>query len=200
MAYTLYGRKINHKFLSMKKILTVLLSGCILLACNSATDNQEDSVETAQNTNDSVATVTDKTSEFAIEAASGGMMEVQLGQMAQQKAQSKRVKDFGSMMVNEHTKANDELKSLAAQKNITLPTALSEKHQKHVDDLSGKTGNDFDKAYMDLMVEDHEEDVEKFQDAAQNLPDSTLKSFAAKTVPVLEKHLQAAKAIHDNMK
>jgi len=128
------------------------------------------------------------------------MMEVQLGKLAQEKAQSKSVKDFGTMMVEDHTKANDELKTLAAQKNITLPATLSDKNQKHVDDLNSKTGKDFDKAYMDLMVDDHKEDVDKFKDASQNVPDSTIKGFAAKTLPVLQKHLDAAQAIHKNLK
>ena len=104
------------------------------------------------------------------------------------------------MMVKDHTKANEELKSLAAQKNITLPATLSDKHQKHVDDLNDKTGKDFNKAYMDLMVDDHKEDVDDFKDAAENVPDSTIKGFAAKAVPVLQKHLEAAQAIQKNLK
>jgi putative membrane protein len=145
-------------------------------------------------------TVSNKTSDFATEAASGGMMEVQLGQMAQQKAQNQRVKDFGKMMVQDHSQANDELKAIAAKENIALPDSMSDDKKKHVNDLSSKTGKDFDKAYMDMMVDDHKEDIDKFKDAAQNVPDSAVKAFATKAVPVLQKHLDSAQAIQQSLK
>src|SRR3954465_57215 len=130
---------------SMKKIVIVLVSGCMLLACNSSSNNNQDSVDSAQNVNDSTNAVTDKTSDFSTEAASGGMMEVQLGKLAQQKAQNPRVKKFGAMMVKDHTKANDELKAIATKQNIALPDSMSNDHKQHVDDLGKKTGKDFDK-------------------------------------------------------
>ena len=139
-------------------------------------------------------------SKFATEAASGGMMEVELGQLAATNASSANVKKFGQMMVTDHSKANTELKAVAAQKNITLPTAPMEDHQKHIDELKAKTGADFDKAYVDMMVDDHQEDISKFEDEAKNGNDADLKAFASKTLPVLKKHLQAVKAIQDGMK
>jgi putative membrane protein len=185
----------------MKRIITVLVSGCMLLACNSSSTNQQqDSVDSAKNVNDSTASTISKASDFATEAASGGMMEVQLGKLAEQKAQSKRVKAFGAMMVKDHTQANDELKAIAAKQNIVLPDSMSNDKKKNLDDLSKKTGNDFDKAYMDMMVDDHKEDVSKFKDAAQNSPDSAVKAFAAKAVPVLQKHLDSAQAIQQSLK
>src|SRR5690606_1380855 len=117
--------------------------------------------------------------EFAAEAASAGMMEVELGRLAQQNASSQRVKNFGAMMVKDHGKANDELKQLASAKNIQLPSAPLEKHQKHIDNLKGKTGVEFDKDYMKMMVNDHEDDIKKFQDAANEVNDTDLKAFAA---------------------
>jgi putative membrane protein len=184
----------------MKKVMIVFVSGCLLLACNSSSNNNQDSVDSAQNVNDSMNTVSNKTSDFATEAASGGMMEVQLGQMAQQKAQNQRVKDFGKMMVQDHSQANDELKAIAAKENIALPDSMSDNKKKHVNDLSSKTGKDFDKAYMDMMVDDHKEDIDKFKDAAQNVPDSAVKAFATKAVPVLQKHLDSAQAIQQSLK
>jgi putative membrane protein len=183
----------------MKKIMIVFVSGWMLLACNSASNNNQDSVDSAQDVNDSTNVVSNNTSDFATEAASGGMMEVQLGQMAQQKAQSQRVKDFGGMMVKDHSQANEELKAIAARQNIALPDSMSNDKKKHVDDLSSKTGKDFDKAYMDMMVDDHKEDIDKFKDAAQNVTDTAIRNFAAKTVPVLQKHLDSAQAIHQSM-
>ncbi len=185
----------------MKKIASTGLIACAFLfgvaACNQGA--KEDSVEQAQTANEEPAEGTeteetrDEQSEFMTKAASGGMMEVELGKLAQQNASNQQVKKFATMMVTDHTKANDELKSLAAKKNITLPDSMSKEHMDHVTELRGKKAAEFDKAYMDLMVEDHEEDVEMFDEAAQNQQDPDVKAFASKTVTVLRKHLEEAK-------
>jgi putative membrane protein len=133
--------------------------------------------------------------DFAVKAANGGMMEVQLGNYAQQNAVSKRVKDFGAMMVKDHTKANEELKSIAAAKNITLPTSIGNDAQKDMDDMMKKKGNDFDKAYMNMMLDDHKKDVKEFEKAAKDCKDAEIKTFAGKTLPVLLAHLDSTKAI-----
>jgi putative membrane protein len=141
---------------------------------------------------------TEKT--FMMDAASGGMMEVQLGQIAAQNASSDRVKAFGNMMVQDHTNANNELKALASQKNVMLPDSMMSKHRKHIDMLKSKTGKDFDKAYMRMMVTDHKEDVNKFQVASNNAADADVKGFATKTLPVLRMHLDSAQAINSMKK
>jgi putative membrane protein len=130
---------------------------------------------------------------FVKDAAMGGMMEVQLGQMAQQKAESSDVKDFGSRMEKDHSSANSQLQTLASQKNITLPTKLDSKHKSMVTKLSGESGSAFDKAYMSDMVKDHTEDVAKFKKAAKDLTDPDLKNWAETTLPTLEQHLDLAK-------
>ena len=134
--------------------------------------------------------------DFVTKAASGGMMEVQLGQLAQQNAKSQRVKDFGLMMVTDHSKANDELKSLAASNNITIPATLLPPHKQHVDMMSRMKGTDFDKHYMDMMVNDHKKDIAEFQKQASSATNDEFKSFAAKTLPTLQKHLDSAQAIN----
>ena len=137
-----------------------------------------------------------KSADFAMEAAQGGMMEVQLGSYAQQNALSERVKAFGAMMVRDHSKANDELKSIATTKSITLPADMSDsKEKKEMNELMKKTGKDFDKAYMKMMVEDHKKDVKAFEDASKDVKDTELKNFASSTLPVLKVHLDSAKAI-----
>lgn len=146
------------------------------------------------------STLSDDDNKFVLKAASGGMMEVELGRLAQQKASSAQVKEFGSMMVTDHTKANDELKSLAQAKGITLPATMKDEHQKHVKDLSEKTGVEFDKAYMKMMVDDHKEDIDDFEDCSKDSKDADLKAFATKTLPVLQKHLASAKTTHDALK
>ncbi len=114
-------------------------------------------------------------SKFATDVANGGLAEVALGKLAQQKATNPQVKSFADMMVKDHSKANDELMAIAKSKNITLPAAPDADHQKKMDDLSKLSGKDFDKAYE-------------------------LKAFAAKTAPVVQMHLDAINKIHDSMK
>jgi putative membrane protein len=212
----------------MKKIGTALLTFsalCIMQACNdsstgttSSTDSSAVSVDTAgSRMSDTTNRMMDSSNrlgdtstmnkapldkdatEFVTKAASGGMMEVELGKVAQQKAQNQRVKDFGSMMVTDHTQANDELKSIVSSKNGSVPSAMMPEHQKHVDELNNKTGAAFDKSYMKMMLEDHKKDVAEFKKTSEKSTDADIKNFAAKTLPVLQKHLDSAKAINSKM-
>jgi putative membrane protein len=134
-----------------------------------------------------------KDMKFVHEAAMGGMLQVQLGKVAQEKAQSQDVKDFGARMVTDHTGVNTELKQLADKKGITLPDKLDARHEKIVDKLSKLSGADFDKEYMKLMVKGHEGDVAAFKKASKDLKDPDLKDFATKTLPAFEEHLKLAK-------
>ena len=195
----------------MKKInfyLLLLLGSFAIAACsnNKSGGSGQDSVsqDSSSMSNDTTTatsnanptdTASSDATKFALKAAEGGMMEVQLGQIAEKNAASQRVKNFGAMMVKDHSKANDELKSLAAKKNITLPLSLSSDKQKDVDNMSKMTGNDFDSKYMSMMTDDHKEDVSDFKNAAQDLKDPDLKSFASMTLPVLQIHLDSAQAI-----
>ena len=137
---------------------------------------------------------------FVEKAAIGGLAEVQLGNLAQQKAASDQVRPFGMRMVQDHTKANDELKQIASSKGVQLPTALDSKHQKLADKLSKMTGADFDKAYMSDMVSDHKEDISDFKKEANGGKDADIKAFAAKTLPTLEDHLKMAQQTNDAVK
>jgi Predicted outer membrane protein len=126
------------------------------------------------------------------------MFEVKMGQLAAKNAKDPEVKKFGQMMVSDHGKAGDELKALAAKKNYQLPTDIGS-HQSTYDKLSKLTGADFDKEYVDEMVSDHESDLKDFQRQADNGSDPDVKAFAAKVVPVIQKHLDAIKAIQAKM-
>ena len=130
-----------------------------------------------------------------MDAAMGGMMEVELGRLAVQQGSSDAVKQFGQRMVDDHGKANTELMSLASSKGITLPTALDEKHQEQVTKLSGRSGADFDRAYAKLMVSDHNKDVSEFEKHSTRGTDPDLKAFATRTLPVLREHLQLARSL-----
>jgi putative membrane protein len=130
---------------------------------------------------------------FAKEAAQGGMAEVKLGQLAQEKGSSDSVKSFGKRMVDDHSKAGDKLKEVASRESITLPTDISAKDQAVYDRLSKLNGAAFDRAYARDMVKDHETDVAAFQKEANGGKDDSLKSFAAETLPTLQDHLKQAK-------
>lgn len=134
--------------------------------------------------------MTDQT--FVTKAARGGLAEVELGNLAKQKASSDQVKQFGDRMVSDHSKANSDLKTLAQNKNITLPTDLSAKDKALRDRLSKLSGDQFDRAYMQAMVKDHTKDVNEFRRESQSAKDPDVKAFAAKTLPTLEEHLQLA--------
>lgn len=132
---------------------------------------------------------------FMQEAASGGLMEVELGKIAAQRASSSDVKEFGQRMVTDHTKANDELKDLASRKNVTLHEGLDAKQQAEVKRLSKLSGHEFDQSYMKTMTTDHEHDVAAFKKAASSSPDADVKSFASQTLPTLEDHLSNARRV-----
>jgi putative membrane protein len=165
-------------------------------------NNMKDSVSDPSKsaTNALVMKVNKDDAKFAVEAANGGLAEAQLGQLAQQKAVNQQIKDFGAMMVSDHSKANDQMKALAKSKGISLPVALSSDEQKLKNDLSSKSGEDFEKAYVKVMIKDHKQDIKDFQDATKRLTDPDLKNFATSTLPVLQKHLDAIEKIDKAMK
>lgn len=202
----------------MKKIINSILllsASIIFFSCNNRDENgstdtsntntshsitdstRGDKPSEATTANTTAQPVTKESADFVTKSASGGMLEVQLGQLAQQKAKSQRVRDFGSMMVADHSQANDELKSLASSNNISVPTSLLPDHQKHLDMMSKMSGADFDKHYMDMMVNDHKEDIAEFKKEANSK--DAFGTFAGKTLPVLQKHLDSAQAIHSKM-
>lgn len=185
-----------------KNILGILLSAVLLtfFSCGNNRMNQgDDSKEVAEEQNDEKFSGSEakNDAEFAVAVADDGMLEVQLGQLAATNASSQQVKEFGKMMVDDHSKANNELKALAQQKGITLPTSLSDKSKRKYDELVEKRGREFDEKYMDMMVKAHKEDIEKFKDEAEDGNDPDIKTWAAGKVPVLQRHLEHAQNIQD---
>lgn len=142
----------------------------------------------------------DETKDFLTEAAQGGMAEVELGKMAVTKAASPDVKKFAQMMVDDHTKANTELKELAQKKGVQLPAETDSSHKSTMEDLRNLVGADFDKEYVEDMYDDHKHDVAEFEEQSESASDPDVKTFAAKTLPVLRKHLEAIEAIRSKMK
>jgi putative membrane protein len=136
---------------------------------------------------------------FVMEAAEGGMAEVELGQLAVDKASNAKVKEFGQRMVTDHGKADSELKTLAASKKITLPTALNAKQKATKDRLSKLSGAAFDRAYIAEMVKDHQVDAAAFHKEATSGHDAEIKAWAAKTAPTVDEHLKMAREIQKEL-
>jgi putative membrane protein len=138
--------------------------------------------------------LTNQDQKFVMEAAQGGMMEVELGRLAAQKASSAEVKAFGQRMVTDHSKANQQLMQLATTKGLTVPTTLPPDMQKEHDKLAGLSGAEFDRMYMSHMLKDHKKDVSEFEKESQKATDTGVRSFAQQTLPVLREHLTLAES------
>jgi putative membrane protein len=132
---------------------------------------------------------------FMKSAAEGGMSEVELGQLAQQKASNPAVKDFGAMMVKDHTAANDKLKALAASEQVTLPDSPSLMQKASKTKLNMLSGDSFDKSYVKGMIDDHKEDIKEFQKEISEGKDPQARAFASATLPTLQMHLQKIQSI-----
>jgi putative membrane protein len=185
-------------------IFMTLATVTMLWGCGSKSSESTSTTELADSTNEAVAdnAASDSTSavaeddaEFAVAAANGGMAEVALSKIAGEKATDPKVKEFAKQMITDHSKANDELKTLASSKNITLPSAPNEEKQKAAADLGGKSGSDFDKAYIAQMKKDHDQTVKLFEDAQKEVKDMELKAFIDKTLPVIKAHAEHVKSL-----
>ena len=147
-------------------------------------------------TNQSSSRAASGDSAFAMKAAQANLAEVELGKLALQKAMKDEVKQFAQQMVDDHSKALDELKSAAASKNITLPTQLDAEHKKLSDRLSKLSGAAFDREYMQAMVDGHKKVAADVRKESQAGSDADLKSWAAKTLPTVEEHLKHAETVN----
>ena len=189
----------------MKK--SIFFLGCtafIMVACN---NQPADSVEKADSTNEAkqdqtadVSLTKDNTSAFLVKAADGGMAEVQAGKLGEEKATHNPVKKFAALMVKDHTAANNEIAALATKLNISLPQAPSEENMKKAAEMSGKNGKEFDKDFMDMMVDDHKKIIDLFKDASDDDIDANVKTFINNTIPKLQEHLATADSIYKTLK
>jgi putative membrane protein len=176
----------------------MVFAALMLGACGSKNDSK--AVAEDQNDEKFDKSTGEADAEFAVKAADGGMLEVQLGQLAVSSASSPQVKEFAQMMVDDHSKANEELKTLASGKGISIPTTLSDKNMKKYNDLAEKSGHDFDKDYIDLMVKDHKEDIDEFKKEADKGKVPELAKWASEKLPTLEHHLQLAQSAQETVK
>ncbi|HXG84977.1 MAG TPA: DUF4142 domain-containing protein [Pyrinomonadaceae bacterium] len=193
------------------KTAILLMSSAVLAAVGAVSCSNEPGRETANSApiiktepakpasdkGDSVVTGGDLA--FMNDAAPGGMAEVELGKMAAGKSQNAEIKAFGQKMVEDHSKASEELKQLAAQKKVMLPTDVLPAHKQLMEKLSKLSGADFEKEYVKAMVAAHEKDVAAFENVSKTAADADVKAYAAKTLPTLKMHLEMIKAMADKM-
>jgi putative membrane protein len=133
---------------------------------------------------------------FVFDTYMNGLSEIQLGELAQQKGSSSDVKQFGQRLMTDHSKANDELKPIAAAQNFTLPTTVDAKHKATYDRLEQLSGASFDRAFMQDMLAAHHKAVDNFKNQAKNGKDAEIKAWASKTLPTLEGHLSQAQNVN----
>ncbi|WP_151086745.1 DUF4142 domain-containing protein [Hymenobacter baengnokdamensis] len=186
----------------MKSFQLSLVAATLLLAtasCNSSTDsvkeaqkvNEAKADSTVQPTGQGAAVKDDKKddSEFMTKAASGGLLEVQMGTEVAKRARTPGARQAAEQMVKDHTKGNAELKALAAKKNITLPTVLGDEQQKVYNDVLANKDVSLDKEYVKQMVKDHKDDIKEFTDGSTKAGDPEVRAYAAKNIPMLQMHL-----------
>lgn len=136
---------------------------------------------------------------FVMEAAQGGQAEVELGKLAVGKAVNSDVKSFGQKMVDDHSKANDKLRQVAAEKGLSLPSDLDQKSRAEYNHLEKLSGAAFDRAYVKLMVKDHVKDLADFQRESQKAADPAIRQFVTETLPTLQEHLSMAKDLQSKV-
>lgn len=173
-------------------VLCVIL-GLLPLAVAQTSSIPADSSNSDTHNPKTVLSAADK--KFVREAAQGGLAEVELGKLATEKASNDEVKKFGQHMVDDHTKAGDELKEVASSKGIQIAQQLSAKDKLTKERLSKLSGEQFDKAYMADMVKDHTQDVADFERESRSGVNPDVKDFSAKTLPTLKDHLRQAREI-----
>lgn len=149
----------------------------------------------AQSNKQNVSPLSQRDKTFVDKAAQGGLAEVELGNLATQKATNPDVKKFAERMVHDHSQVNKELNQLADREGITLPKRLSAKDEMLKTQLEKLNGEAFDKAYMQNQVQDHEKDIAAFQHEGQEGQNASVKEFASQTTPLLQSHLQEAESV-----
>jgi putative membrane protein len=180
----------------MKKIVylgTLMLAMCVSGAFAQST------MGTGSGGNMNMSGKKNADAKFMMMAAMSDMNEIGLSNVALQKSQNEEVKRMAQMIIDDHTKASEELKSLAMSKGVTLPADMDSKHKMMMDKLSAMSGADFDKMYIKAMVKDHEKAVKLFQKESMNGKDADAKAFAAKQLPVLQGHLTMAQSMMNGM-
>ena len=195
-------------------ILTVAAVAYGLQGCNQGTNTADDSVEYAHEQNERIEDASregaseferginlenNDDAEFAVEAVSAGLAEINAGKIAQEKATNPRVKEFSAQMVEEHTRATEELKALASEKDIIIPTAPGENELREIADLNAEEGVEFDKEYINLIANDQNDVIDLYENAVENVDDPEIREFASRTLALLKSNVEEAKNIEESL-
>jgi putative membrane protein len=189
--------------------LPIAFASLMAIGCSAENRNNtasSESVGTAGETDRHDIAAADK--DFVTELAVGNMAEVELGKLAVERSANAEVKKFGQTMIDDHTKAGNTLKSVASAHNISIPTDLDDKHRELRDKLAKLQGADFDREYMAAMVEGHQDVADKLEPRidkekpaeSDNAVTMVINQWAADAYPVVQAHLEAAKALADTVK
>ena len=183
----------------MKKM--IYLGAVLVLTMCVSNGFAQDTTTNSNNTmkSDKMSSSKNPDSKFMMMLATGGMNEIGLSQTALSKSTNDEVKQYAQKMIDDHTAVGDELKTLAASKNVTLPMEMDAKHKAMNDKLSAMSGMEFDMMYLKAMVKDHEKTVALLQKESNGGKDAEAKAFAAKTLPAVQGHLDMAKQMMSKM-
>jgi putative membrane protein len=184
----------------MKKLVFLLSGIAALLAAQSCQQNKHAKNYNQQEMNYSNKTsVDDQGLSLIKNGLEGGLTEIRASSLAKTHSSNPRIISFAGMMITDHTKVGNELKKIEADKQVQGKDVISDDHKHMIANLSSKSGVEFDRAYMQMMVNDHEQAVKLFSDAAEN-KSATIHDFAKKTLPVIQMHLDSARAINASLK
>jgi putative membrane protein len=188
---------------TLAKVLYVagVTTFCTFLGCWAVLAHQENTpgAQSSQKSTARRAGTQMNDENFLRNAAEGNIAEVKFGKLAEEKGQSEEVKKFGKRMVEDHSKANEELKQIGSKEGINMPTDWSHKHAQKYDALAKLSGPEFDKAYARSMVQDHETDINEYKQASTTAKNNSLKQYFEQTLPTLESHLQEAKQMQSQV-
>ena len=179
------------------------LIGCLLLlvSLQACISNVFDGDDSGKHNKASTDIFMDKDDvQFAVNAANIGLTEIELGKLGIQKGTDKRVKNFGALLIKNHTKIGTRLQLLASKRKITLPLNIDTATQKSIAALNKYSGKAFDNAYLDYIIRDHQSGIKIFEYASKHVVDADLRKIAAKNLLVLNRHLEAISVVRGNMK
>lgn len=184
--------------MTIRKIFLSGLTVCAIFLSQACNNSGKGSKATADSINKANQPVNQDDAEFMTKAAMINMEEIELGNMAQEQAASSRVKDFGKMLVNDHSQLNSKVRMLASRKNIALPDSINQEIKDAKSDL--RDASNFDEDFIDKMVKGHKKAIDVFQKEINSASDSDIKALATSALPQLQMHLDSAQSIQNDLK
>jgi putative membrane protein len=187
----------------MKRMhLTLVLSAILIYGCksNNTKSHQEASKDSTNAMAESMDNISNAAVDFATSAASSNMKEIALANAALKNANYSRLKELAQKIADAHTKANKDLQTACYSAGVTLPSGLSKSDQEEVDKVTGKDSKAFDRAFIKKIVSDQQKTMERLDNAAATMKDTSLRNYAKKTLPVVKANLQDARNVLEDVR